>query len=201
MAKKANEGPAAYLARDLRRITWFETAGELGNTLLERQLIQTLRPRMNSSVRHKVDQTQSLWQIELPKAVRGEAILPLQPQLIALTALSQASGELFGPFRGAREAQNIMNRIIKAQGLCRQALGLEAAKKDGSPLPGAFARRLSWRLYWARANGTAQWTFTGGLGQASISRMALCWRSGHCRRTRVVDGVACAGSLVLFGIN
>ncbi|MCB5197098.1 exonuclease domain-containing protein [Deefgea salmonis] len=131
--KKANEGPAAYLARDLRRIAWIETAGELGNTLLERQLIQTLRPRMNSSIRHKTDQTQSLWQIELPKAVRGEAILPLQPQLIALTALSQASGELFGPFRGAREAQNIMNRIIKAQGLCRQALGLEAAKKDGSP--------------------------------------------------------------------
>ncbi|MBM5572002.1 MULTISPECIES: exonuclease domain-containing protein [Deefgea] len=134
--KKANEGPAAYLARDLRRIDWIETSGDLGSALLERKLIQELRPRMNPVVRQKVDQTQSVWEIALPtlsKAVRGEEIAALQPKLLPLSQLATARGELFGPFRGAREAQNIMNRIIKGQGLCRQVLGLEAPRKDGGP--------------------------------------------------------------------
>ena len=134
--KKANEGPAAYLARDLRRIDWIETSGDLGSALLERKLIQELRPRMNPVVRQKVDQTQSVWEIVLPtlsKAVRGEEIAALQPKLLPLSQLANARGELFGPFRGAREAQNIMNRVIKGQGLCRQVLGLEAPRKDGGP--------------------------------------------------------------------
>ncbi|WP_035854182.1 exonuclease domain-containing protein [Deefgea rivuli] len=131
--KKANEGPAAYLARDLRRIAWIETSGDLGSALLERKLIQELRPRMNPVVRQKVDQTQSVWEILLPKAVRGEEIAALQPKLLPLSELASARGELFGPFRGAREAQNIMNRVIKGQGLCRQVLGLEAPRKDGGP--------------------------------------------------------------------
>ncbi|QZA77999.1 GIY-YIG nuclease family protein [Deefgea tanakiae] len=131
--KKANEGPAAYLARDLRRIDWIETSGDLGSALLERKLIQELRPRMNPVVRQKVDQTQSVWEIALPKAVRGEEITALQPKLLPLSQLATARGELFGPFRGAREAQNIMNRVIKGQGLCRQVLGLEAPRKEGGP--------------------------------------------------------------------
>nr|WP_314899775.1 exonuclease domain-containing protein [uncultured Deefgea sp.] len=131
--KKANEGPAAYLARDLRRIDWIETSGDLGSALLERKLIQELCPRMNPVVRQKVDQTQSVWEIRLPTAIRGEEIAALQPKLLPLSQLANARGELFGPFRGAREAQNIMNRVIKGQGLCRQALGLEAPRKDGGP--------------------------------------------------------------------
>ncbi|MGL4994624.1 MAG: exonuclease domain-containing protein [Deefgea sp.] len=134
--KKANEGPAAYLARDLRRIDWIETSGDLGCALLERQMIQDLRPRMNPVVRQKVDQTQSVWEIALPtlsKAVRGEEVAALQPKLLPLSQLANARGELFGPFRGAREAQNIMNRVIKGQGLCRQVLGFEAPRKDGGP--------------------------------------------------------------------
>lgn len=131
--KKANEGPAAYLARDLRRIDWRETSGDIGSALLERQLIQQLRPRMNPVVRQKVDQTQSIWSLNLPKSAGGDEVVVLQPKLFPLSELANARGELFGPFRGAREAQNIMNRIVKGQGLCRQVLGFEAARKDGGP--------------------------------------------------------------------
>ena len=88
---------------------------------------------MNPVVRQKVDQTQSVWEIRLPSVVRGEEVAALQPKLLPLSELANARGELFGPFRGAREAQNIMNRIIKGQGLCRQVLGLEASRKDGGP--------------------------------------------------------------------
>ncbi|WP_047394640.1 exonuclease domain-containing protein [Chitinibacter sp. ZOR0017] len=130
--KKATDGQAAQLAAALQRIDWIETSGELGASLREQRLLRELKPRFNPGARQKADQTQVVWSLTLNPA-QPEA--PLQPQLITLGELRSPHGELFGPFRGAREAQNILNRIAKGQGLCRQLLGLEKARKGNEVSP------------------------------------------------------------------
>ncbi|WP_157314014.1 exonuclease domain-containing protein [Chitinibacter sp. GC72] len=178
--KKSADGQAAMLAVALRRIDWVETSGDLGSALLERQLLSQLRPRFNPSTRGKVDQTQSVWEIVLPEPGSDAMDTPLQPKLIPLSEIANARGDLFGPFRGAREAQNVLNRIIKGQGLCRQLLGLEKSRKAQQISPcnalsqgecrGACVGREVISLHNARLLASlakhklADWPYAGAIG-------------------------------------
>ncbi|WP_410497732.1 exonuclease domain-containing protein [Chitinibacter sp. S2-10] len=178
----AQDGQAAMLALALRRIDWIETSGDLGSALLERQLLSQLRPRFNPSTRGKVDQTQSVWEIVLPEPDCDGIDVPLQPKLIPLSEIANAKGDLFGPFRGAREAQNALNRIIKGQGLCRQILGLEKPRKGPTICPcsalsqgecrGACVGREPISMHNARLlsalskHKLADWPYTGAIAIA-----------------------------------
>ncbi|WP_373974598.1 exonuclease domain-containing protein [Chitinibacter sp. SCUT-21] len=176
--KKAGDGQAAHLSAALRRIDWIETSGDLGSALLERRLLSQLRPRFNPSVRGKVDQTQSVWEVVLPEL--GASEQALQIRLLPLSDMPQAKGDLFGPFRGAREAQNVLNRIIKGQGLCRVTLGLEKPKKSAhagacaafaqGECHGACVGREPVSMHHARLlsalskHKLAEWPYTGPIG-------------------------------------
>jgi DNA polymerase-3 subunit epsilon len=177
-SNKAQDGQAALLAAALRRIDWVETSGDLGSALLERRLLSQLRPRFNPAVRQKVDQTQSVWEVVLPEPNAVEQSINLQ--LRPLSEIAQAQGELFGPFRGAREAQNVLNRIIKGQALCRVALGLEKPKKGAlgascaalaqGECRGACVGREAISMHHARLLASlakhklAEWPYAGPIG-------------------------------------
>ncbi|QLI82237.1 ethanolamine utilization protein [Chitinibacter fontanus] len=178
--KKAEEGQGASLAAALRRIDWIETSGDLGSALLERRLLSELRPRFNPAVRQKIDQTQSVWEIVLPELGAVKQAATLQPKLRPLSEIAQAKGDLFGPFRGAREAQNVLNRIIKGQALCRVVLGLEKPKKSTlgqacaalaqGECRGACVGREPLSMHHARLlaalakHKLAQWPYAGAVG-------------------------------------
>lgn len=178
--KKSEEGQGALLAAALRRIDWVETSGDLGSALLERRLLSQLRPRFNPAVRQKIDQTQSVWEIVLPESAQAEQAATLQPKLRPLSDIAQAKGDLFGPFRGAREAQNVLNRIIKGQALCRVVLGLEKPKKSAlgqacsalaqGECRGACVGREPLSMHHARLlaalakHKLAQWPYAGPVG-------------------------------------
>jgi len=117
LERKGRDGD---LARAVRRLEWTETAGELSAALLEIDLQRRLAPRHNrSSVPAEAA-------CGLRVSLRRRS--PPQIQRVPLDGTDPADWQdVFGAFRGKREADAVLRELIAAYGLCPRRLGLEPA--------------------------------------------------------------------------
>ncbi len=104
------------LAREVRRIEWRRSCGELGALLLESRLVKDLLPVFNRQLRRASDLCGF---VPLPQGLR----LARGEEIDADTV-----GELHGVFRTRRAAMEALRGIADEHGLCLQSLGIERAK-------------------------------------------------------------------------
>jgi DNA polymerase-3 subunit epsilon len=103
------------LAREVRRVEWQRTAGELGALLREAELVKTLLPVFNRQLRR-------------PAQLCGFAFDG--PRLRLATDFgAEALEQVHGLFRSKRAALTALRGLADKHGLCLQSLGFEPAKK------------------------------------------------------------------------
>jgi DNA polymerase-3 subunit epsilon len=101
------------LSRQVRRVDWLETAGELGACLREAQWIKQQKPLHNRRLKDAADAH------TIRVSQGGVAFVPLD-------SLDPAElPDHFGLFRSRKEASRALTDIARAQGLCMKVLGLE----------------------------------------------------------------------------
>lgn len=173
------------LSRQVRRVDWQETAGELGALLLESRWVKELEPLHNRRLRAACE----CWTIVLEgegdglrARVEEMGTLPVSVERPAVRNVSgQGNGDCphFGTFRSRRDATKALDEIVRAHQLCRKTLGLEPG--EGSCFGfqvgrcrGACAGREPAALHAARAqlafapHRLRPWPFRG--------RLAVCER-------------------------
>ena len=103
------------LAREVRRIEWQRTAGELGALLREAELVKQLLPVFNRQLRR-------------PAELCGFA---LDAKQLRLVRDFDAAGlaHVHGLFRSRRAALEALRGIADEHGLCLQTLGFETTRK------------------------------------------------------------------------
>lgn len=110
-------GKEMSLSQQLRRISWQETAGELGALLLEAKLIKQCTPIHNQRLRRKNDCC--AWQIAAQ-----------QPSLTWANDLDFGQQDnLFGLYTTKKAAQNALRKLAEQHQLCLGVLGLEKLTK------------------------------------------------------------------------
>jgi DNA polymerase-3 subunit epsilon len=115
-------GKESRLAQQVRAIEWRETGGDLGALLLESRLVKALHPTANRRLRGIT----GAYCIRLRQATEG----------LLATVESFAAGDLdsdvevYGPFRGEKDAARALEGKAREAGLCLKVLGLEQG--DGS---------------------------------------------------------------------
>ena len=112
-------GRAMQIAREVKRIDWIETAGELGALLLEARLIKERSPIHNRQLR----KNDGLCAFRLKED--ADVVLELVP---LAGATPDDIGELYGQFKSKREAHNTLRELAAEHGLCLKRLGLEQGK-------------------------------------------------------------------------
>jgi DNA polymerase-3 subunit epsilon len=112
-------GRAMQIAREVKRIEWIETAGELGALLLEARLIKERQPIHNRRLR----KNEELCAFRLVEG--GEVALERVP--LAGVPAGELD-ELYGQFKSKREANNTLRELAAEHGLCLKRLGLETGK-------------------------------------------------------------------------
>jgi len=118
------EYKATRLSREIRRIEWRETVGELGALLLESRLVKTLQPLHNRRLRPSPEVC--AWRLE--EVAPGDH----RPRLVRADEEDFGrAGDLYGLFSSPREAIAAMRKIAEAHALCPLLLGLEQAAKSG----------------------------------------------------------------------
>jgi len=119
------------LAQQVRRITWIETAGEIGALLRESQLIKELQPIHNRQLRR----TGELCSFRLVDHGAGLLV----PELVDASDLHFGrQGNLFGLFNTRKEATEALRQIATDHELCLTTLQLEQVR-PGKP---CFNRQL-----------------------------------------------------------
>jgi DNA polymerase-3 subunit epsilon len=106
------------LSRQVRRVEWVETAGEVGALLKEARWVKERMPLHNRRLRAAGE----TWTIRLNCAGEG-----VQADLVPL-AEAAAGGpepECYGTFRSRRDASKALEQLVRAHQLCARALGLE----------------------------------------------------------------------------
>jgi len=113
---------AQKLARQVLRVDWQETAGELGALLAEAHCIKTQHPLLNRRLKGRAE----VHTIRLPAAAPGDAQAP--PRCVELDALPRGGlDDCFGLFRSRKDALRALCDIARARQLCLKLLGLEDA--------------------------------------------------------------------------
>jgi DNA polymerase-3 subunit epsilon len=107
------DGKEQKLARQVRRIDWRETAGELGALLCEAQWIKAQGPLHNRRLKHN-DEMVTLR--DAGGTVHIAPVAELEPESIA---------SCFGLFRSRKDAQKALVDIARAHKLCLKVLELE----------------------------------------------------------------------------
>jgi DNA polymerase-3 subunit epsilon len=106
------------LSRQVRRVEWVETAGEIGALLREARWVKERMPLHNRRLRAAAEN----WTICLDGA--GEGV-----QAVVVPLEEAASGglepECYGTFRSRRDASKALEQLVRAHQLCARALGLE----------------------------------------------------------------------------
>lgn len=119
------------LSKQLHRIDWIETAGELGALLLEAKLIKQLLPTHNQRLRRKNELC--AWQLQTQPDEQ------LKPVLTWASDLDfGAQTNLYGLYHNQRDAQKALRGLAEQQQLCLGVLGIEKISK-GRP---CFAYQL-----------------------------------------------------------
>jgi len=106
------------LSRQMKRIEWMETAGDLGAQLLEARLIKQLQPIHNQRLRRENDLC--TWQ--LADAEHGGKTLLLR---YAADIDFCRERDLYGTFTSQRKAVEALRDLADAHQLCQVQLGLE----------------------------------------------------------------------------
>jgi len=108
----------AKMSLRVKDIEWIETSGELGALLLESKLIKEYLPTMNIRLRR----TTELCAWRLVENQAGYWV----PTLISKHDLAPGTQEhIYGPFRGKREAVEVLKKLAKNNNICEATLGLE----------------------------------------------------------------------------
>lgn len=151
------------IARDIRRIDWQETVGELGALLLESRLVKDRRPQYNRRLRPVIEVCS--WRLE--EIAPGD----FRPHLASGTDADPGhSGERYGLFSSRREATLALRKIAEAHQLCPFILGLERPDTCASACRGACAGKQSIGLHSARLMAALArlrldgWPYPGPIG-------------------------------------
>lgn len=112
-------GKKSRFAQTVRRIDWVETAGELGASLKEAELLRRLRPAHNRRPEEGC--------CSVCIRVSAGASEPATEIVDAIDITPSVVGLLHGLFRTRREARRALRGIAQAHGLCARRLGLESA--------------------------------------------------------------------------
>jgi len=116
------------ISQEITRLEWVETAGELGASIKEAQLVKRLAPIHNRQLRPNSDLCAFRWE-----PVNG----PKTPQLVSAADLNFSGlDNLYGMFRSRRVALNALREIADEHSLCHIGIGLE---KGNGP---CFAHQL-----------------------------------------------------------
>ncbi len=111
------------LSRQVRRVEWLETAGELGALLHEAAAVKAEKPAHNRRLRGSA----TTWTLRLVPAADGAgADRPAHAAIVELDALQpHERDEVYGTFRDRKAAKRALDEIVRAHQLCVRALGLE----------------------------------------------------------------------------
>ena len=108
------------IAREITRIDWIETGGELGALIEEARLVKQLAPVYNRRLRRTTELCSWQWRPDDPDA---------RPQVVSARDLDPSQfADLHGLFRSRASALEAMREIATAHGLCPILLGLENRK-------------------------------------------------------------------------
>jgi DNA polymerase-3 subunit epsilon len=158
----------AQIAREIRRVEWRRTRGELGALLLEARLVKELLPVFNRQLRRASDLCAIALDSQGVRFVRSE-------QVDARTL-----PQLSGVFRSRRAAMDALRGLADEHRLCLRALGIEKASGGAGRgacfrhqihrCAGACAGKEDLRLHQARAAAalaglkTTAWPWRGPIG-------------------------------------
>ena len=118
-------GADLRLSQEVSRIEWETTAGEIGASLREAQLIKTRLPAHNVALRRRRDQAL----VALDEDGRPHLKLAAAVPLAALH-------EHYGPFSSRASARRWLQELAAAHGLCLKAMRLEGrARRDAPDAP------------------------------------------------------------------
>jgi DNA polymerase-3 subunit epsilon len=165
----------AQLARELRRIEWRRSCGELGALLREAQLVKQLLPVFNRQLR-RADE------------LCGFALTGKSFQLVSAEQVNaETIPFLCGVFRSRRSAMDALRGLADEHRLCLRALGFEKAGRSGNfgacfrhqieRCAGACAGQENLHLHHARAAAalaglkTAAWPWRGPIGIVEEDRV------------------------------
>src|SRR5262249_53316427 len=101
------------IARQLRRIEWQRTCGELGAVLLEAHLVKELQPVFNRHLKESKDLSAFAFNFKDLQIVNSKEIN------------SETIPFLHGIFRSRRSALHALRELAAEHGLCLQTLGFE----------------------------------------------------------------------------
>ncbi|MDB5728128.1 MAG: ethanolamine utilization protein, partial [Noviherbaspirillum sp.] len=120
------------MAREIRRLEWRETAGEIGALLHESQLIKDRQPVHNRALRRQRELCS--WQLRAtPEGWMQPAVAYASEQDFGSAA------NLYGLFHSRRKAENALRALAEIHELCLVMLGLETRAQSGKP---CFAHQL-----------------------------------------------------------
>ena len=123
------------LVRQVRRVAWTETAGELGALLIEARAVKAERPLHNRRLRA----AGPAWTLRLA----GPPAAPRQVDIVELDALDAAEQqEVYGLYRDRRAAARALEEIVRAHQLCARVLGLERGAGADAARGSCFAYQL-----------------------------------------------------------
>jgi DNA polymerase-3 subunit epsilon len=159
-------GKELRLSRQVRRVDWTETAGELGALLTESRWVKELRPLHNRRLRA----TGEVWTIQLTG--EGEGV---HARTVTLGEAGVSAADCHGTFRCERDARRALDELARAHGLCLRALGLERGEGScfgfqvgrcrgaccGVETPALHAARVRMALARIKLRG---WPFGGRIG-------------------------------------
>lgn len=120
LSAPARQGKDGALAREIRRVEWIETAGELSAALLETRLLRERRPVHNRQQRS----ADEAFALRLTPGRRRGAVVQRVP--IAGTDPADWEG-LYGCFHERKEADKLLQEFAVLYRLCLRRLGLEPA--------------------------------------------------------------------------
>jgi len=154
----------AQIAREIRRIEWRRTCGELGALLREAALVKELLPVFNRQLRRANELCGFLFSSNKLVLVKKEEIN------------SETIPFLCGVFRSRRSALDALREIAKEHRLCLRTLGFERAGRGAcfrhqvGRCAGVCAGRESVHMHLARTAAalaglkTAAWPWRGPIG-------------------------------------
>ncbi|MEW6689839.1 MAG: exonuclease domain-containing protein [Pseudomonadota bacterium] len=152
------------IARELRRIEWQRTCGELGALLREAELVKKLAPVFNRHLRRTGELSAFAFDSKDLQLVNAEQIN------------SETLPFLHGLFRSRRAALEALRGLANEHGLCLQALGFERGRRGAcfrhqiGRCAGVCAGRESVHAHQARLAAalarlkTAAWPWRGPIG-------------------------------------
>lgn len=108
------------IAREVRRVDWIETAGELGALIEEARLVKKLAPVHNRRLRRTSELCAWHWRAQAPE---------VSPRLVSARDLDPAGfSDLYGLFRSRSAALEELRTLATEHGLCLILLGLEKGR-------------------------------------------------------------------------